>query len=90
MAPMIKRFYYNMQFYAYISSFFGIDQTVHRGCIKDLSKADYEKCVKEKKCTLCMEDTCNNDIISSSSVQMTANCLIVAFIACITFLLNQQ
>ncbi|XP_055309662.1 uncharacterized protein LOC129573299 [Sitodiplosis mosellana] len=60
------------------------NETVHRGCIKNLKKGDYEACQNKENCELCMENGCNIHIIGSSG-RITGNLIVIVFLLSIIF-----
>lgn len=63
------------------------DETVIRGCIKDLSANEYELCKKEpNECHLCIENSCNANQAGSSNRLKVNKILIALFITFSVFL----
>lgn len=62
-----------------------LDETVRRGCAKDLSDSDFDACRKMEHCKICTDDSCNTETAGSSG-RVTANVAVIAVIACIIFL----
>lgn len=51
------------------------DGIITRGCTADLTDEEYSKCNDDVSCTLCTDDNCNNEEISTS-IKISANLIL--------------
>lgn len=65
------------------------DNTLTRGCIKDLDSDKYNFCQKQKdQCHLCLDDSCNT-CTPGTSADSRSNGFLIALLASLTFSVSQ-
>lgn len=68
-------------------TFLLLDATVSRGCISDLSDAEYDHNFQQKTFVLCTDDNCNKEDINSSS-KTSASILICSIAVLLAYTLQ--